>query len=311
MYHRFGDTGHPSTNVKIPQFEAHIEELSSGDYAVMSLPDIVAALRAGRELPDNTVGLSIDDAFLSVYREAWPRLRRARFPFTLFVATDSIDRRSPDYMSWDQIRQLAQAGVTIGSQTASHPHMAFRSRERNTAELKKSNDRFQAELGKVPELIAYPYGEFSLAVGEVTRAAKFQAAFGQHSGVLHRGSNFFYLPRFAFNEVYGDVRRLRMAARALPLPARDITPADTLITKEGNPPLFGFTVDGLSAGRLSRLACYVSNQGKVRLEKLGDRRIEVRMSEAFRPGRTRINCTLPENGNRWRWFGRQFVVPRP
>lgn len=310
MYHRFGDSGHPSTNITVAQFEEHIEELSSDKYTVMPLPDIIASLRAGKSLPENTVGISIDDAFLSVYREAWPRMRRANFPFTLFVATNPIDNRSGDYMSWDQIRELAQAGVTIGSQTASHPHMAFHSPARNAQELKKSNERFKAELGKTPALIAYPYGEYSLAVGGVARQAGFEAAFGQHSGVLHGGSDFYYLPRFAFNEVYGDVRRLRMAARALPLRARDITPADTLITAKSNPPLFGFTVEGLSPSRLSRLACYVSGQGKARLERLGDRRIEVRMEQAFRPGRTRMNCTLPEKGGRWRWFGRQFIVPR-
>ena len=310
MYHRFGDSGHPSTNVTIAQFEAHIEALSSNKYAVMSLPDIIASLRAGRDLPEYTVGISIDDAFLSVYREAWPRMRRANLPFTLFVATNSIDNRSSDYMSWDQIREMAKAGVTIGSQTASHPHMAFRSTAQNTQELKKSNARFKAELGRVPTLIAYPYGEYSLAVGDVTRQAGFRAAFGQHSGVLHGGSDFYYLPRFAFNEVYGDVRRLRMAARALPLRARDITPADTLITEKNNPPPFGFTVEGISPKRLAHLACYVSNRGKARLERLGDRRIEVRMKQAFRPGRTRINCTLPEKDGRWRWFGRQFIVPR-
>lgn len=310
MYHRFGETGHPSTNVTLRQFDDHIEELSSDKYNVRSLPEIVTALRGGRPLPENTVGISVDDAFLSVYREAWPRLRRAKFPFTLFVATDPIDNRTQGYMSWDQIREMADAGVTIGSQTASHPHMAFLSAARNAAELRKSNERFAAELGKPPTLIAYPYGEYSLAVGDVTKQANFVAAFGQHSGVMYGGSDFYYLPRFAFNEVYGDVHRLRMAAQALPIKARDITPADPLISGNENPPLFGFTVDGLAPKRLSRLACYVSSQGKARIERLGDRRIEVRMDRAFRPGRTRINCTLPEQGGRWRWFGRQFVVPR-
>jgi peptidoglycan/xylan/chitin deacetylase (PgdA/CDA1 family) len=310
MYHRFGDSRHPATNTTIAQFEAHIEELSSDKYTVMPLPDIVASLRSGRDLPENTVGISIDDAFLSVYREAWPRLRRANFPFTLFVATNPIDNRLSDYMSWDQIRELAQAGVTIGSQTASHPHMAFNSQARNARELEKSNERFRAELGKKPSLIAYPYGEYSLAVGKVAREAGFGAAFGQHSGVMHGAGDFYFLPRFALNEAYGDINRLRMAAQALPLRARDITPADTLIGAEGNPPLFGFTVEGLTPSRLSRLACYVSGQNKARLERLGDRRIEVRMAQAFRPGRTRINCTLPEKGGRWRWFGRQFVTPR-
>lgn len=309
LYHRFGDSGHASTNVTIEQFEAHIAEIRSGKYVVRPLPEIAAALRAGTELPDFTIGISIDDAFLSVYREAWPRLRQAGLPFTLFVATDPIDRGSPDYMSWAQIRELAKAGVTIGSQTASHPHMPRLSPERNTAELEKSAARFKAELGAAPTLIAYPYGEYSLAVGAVARAAGFTVGFGQHSGAIHPDSDFFNLPRFAFNEAYGDIARFRMAARALPLRAADITPPDCFLAGARNPPLYGFTVKGLAPERLARLACYVSGQGKAQIERLGERRIEVRMADAFRPGRTRVNCTLPEAEGRWRWFGRQFVVP--
>ena len=75
MYHRFGEMKHPTTNITIKQFEAHIAELSSGEYTVIALPEIIATLRARRPLPNKTVGISIDDAFLSVYEIAWPRLR--------------------------------------------------------------------------------------------------------------------------------------------------------------------------------------------------------------------------------------------
>lgn len=309
LYHRFGESAYPSTSVTIEQFEAHLQELRDGKYVVRPLPEIAAAVRAGRALPDNTLGISIDDAFASVYREAWPRLRRANIPFTLFVASDPIDRGTAGYMSWPQIRELAENGVTIGSQTASHPHMPLLTPERNAAELEKSGARFRAELGMVPTLIAYPYGEYSLAVGAVAKAAGFVAGFGQHSGVIHPGSDLFNLPRFSFSEPYGDLGRFRLAGRALPLQASDVTPADPFLAGTRNPPLFGFTVQDLAPERLSRLACYVSGQGKARIERLGERRIEVRMAEAFRPGRTRVNCTLPESGGRWRWFGRQFVVP--
>lgn len=309
MYHRFGETRYPSTNIAIEQLEAHIEELSKAEYSVKSLPEIVAALRLGRSLPNNTVGISIDDAYLSVYQQAWPRFRKAKFPFTLFVATAPVDRRAPGHMSWAQLRELAGAGVTIGNHTVTHPHMPLLSSSRNSAEIKNSNARFMAELGFVPNLIAYPYGEYSLAVRDVTKQAGFLVGFGQHSGVIHRGSNFLNLPRFAFNEAYGDLSRLRTAARALPLHVTDVTPADMLLREANNPPLFGFTVNDIPPNRLSRLACYVSGQGKAHIERLGERRMEVRMTKAFSAGRTRINCTLPENRGRWRWLGRQFVVP--
>lgn len=310
MYHRFGESAHPSTNVTIEQFEAHLAELRTGKYVVKPLPEIVQAMREGRAMPERTLGISVDDAFLSVYREAWPRLRRADLPFTLFVATDPVDKGAPGYMTWEQIKEMAEAGVTIGSQTASHPHMPFQTSERNVAELEKANARFREQLGTAPTLIAYPYGEYSLAVGEAAQTAKFTAGFGQHSGVIHPGSDVFNLPRFAFNEGYGDLQRFRLAGNALPIEASDITPADPFLSAASNPPLFGFTVNNIAPDRLSRLACYVSGRGKARIERLGERRVEVRMSDAFRPGRTRINCTLPEGNGRWRWFGRQFVVPR-
>jgi peptidoglycan/xylan/chitin deacetylase (PgdA/CDA1 family) len=308
MYHRFGDARYPATNVRIDQFEAHIQELKSGTYNVRPLWDVVAAVRKGETLPDNTVALTIDDAFTSVYREAWPRLRDAGIPFTLFVATKSIDRGLADYMTWDQLRELAKAGVTIGSQTANHPHMARLSRERNAAELAESNARFEKELGIKPKMIAYPYGEYSLAVGEVSREAGFEVGFGQHSGVLHKGEDFFLLPRFAFNESYGDLSRFRLAGRALPLTVTDVTPRDPKLTADNNPPPFGFTVTGASLKGLAGLACYYSAEGKLMVERLGESRIEVRTESAFPSGRSRINCTMPAGSGRWRWYGRQFYV---
>jgi peptidoglycan/xylan/chitin deacetylase (PgdA/CDA1 family) len=309
MYHRFGESALPTTNIRLEQFDAHIEELRKPEYTVLPLPEIVAKLQAGQTLPDRAVGLSVDDAFLSVYNEAWPRLKQAGFPFTLFVATDPIDKRTPGYMSWDQIRELKKAGVTIGSQTSSHPHMPLETRERNAEELRASNERFRAELGEVPTLIAYPYGEYSLAVRDVTKAAGFVAGFGQHSGVLYPEADMFYLPRFAMNETFGSISRFRLAANALPLRVRDITPADPLLSAANNPPILGFTVTGDAAKRLSRLSCYPSSQATARIVALGPR-IEVRLDGEFPPGRARINCTLMAPSGRWHWYGLQFYVPK-
>lgn len=309
MYHRFGESAHPSTNIRIEQFEAHLEELAKPKYTVLPLPEIVAKLRARQPLPDRTVGITIDDAFLSVYREAFPRLKSAGIPFTLFVATDPVDRNIGGYMNWDQIRELQKAGVTIGSQTHTHPHMARSSDERNRGELEKSNARFRSELGEAPTIIAYPYGEYSLAVGKTSKEAGLTVGFGQHSGVLHPDADIMYLPRFAMNENFGGISRFKLAVNALPLTVTEVLPADPLLSADNNPPILGFTVKGAAAERLSALACYASGQGKARMERLGAR-VEVRLQQAFSPGRARINCTMPTRSGRWRWYGLQFYVPR-
>ena len=93
MYHRFGEQDYPSTNIRVEQFEAHLAELTSGKFKVMDLPDIVKALKAGESLPDRTVGISIDDAYASTYTVAWPRLKKAGLPFTVFVSTGQVDRK--------------------------------------------------------------------------------------------------------------------------------------------------------------------------------------------------------------------------
>ena len=305
MYHRFGESAHPSTNTTLDQFEAHIEELKRGRYTVLPVPDILAAMREKRNLPDRTVGITIDDGYLSVYTQAWPRLRAAGFPFTVFVATDGIDAGFNGLMNWEQVRELHDAGVVIGEHTASHLHMAASDMARNIEDMKHAGQRFVAELGRRPGLFAYPYGETSTAIQAMVRDQGFEFAFGQHSGVLHRTSDPLYLPRFALNEAFGEIDRFRLLANALPVPHGELTPGNPLLTL--NPPPFGFTLPTADYP-LPGLACYAAGQGRVQVERAG-RRVEVRLSEKFNPGRARINCTARGPEGRWRWLGFLYYVP--
>ena len=308
MYHRFGDPRHPSTNIALEQFEAHIAELATGPYTVLPLPEIVAALREGRLLPERTVAITIDDAFLSVYREAWPRLRAAGLPFTVFVATQAVDSNLPDYMNWDHLREMvAGGGVSIGNHGVTHGHMIRQSQATIRAEIADGAKRLKQELGEAPVLFAYPYGEISLEIGETARELGMIAAFGQHSGAIGRTDNLFGLPRYPLSEKYGDMDRFRLIANSLALPVDDMTPADPLLSAANNPPFYGFTVaEGVKG--LGALSCFAS-RAELTLERLGDRRVETRLDRAFGPGRARINCTMPGPDGRWRWRGRQFYVP--
>ena len=304
MYHRFGESRFPSTNISVEQFEAHLAHLSAGNYTVLELDDIIARLRAGELLPDRTVAITIDDAYQSVFNEAWPRLTEAGFPFTLFVASSPIDRELSAYMSWDQIRELQASGVTIGSQTHTHPHLHKLTDEQVRAEISTSNRRFIEELGLRPELFAYPYGEHSGFVIDAVKDAGFIAAFGQNSGIMHSADDQFQLPRFAFNEAYGTIERLKLAVDGLPLKVSDLTPEDMVL--ETNPPLYGFTVsDEMSP--VSQLRCFSSKHGKLDVTMLG-MRAEIRAPGPLSGPRARINCTMPAVDERWRWFGRQFLT---
>ena len=304
MYHRFGEDKYPSTNVRLEQFDEHLEILSSGGYSVMPLAEIVEKLQAGIPLPDRTVAITIDDAYLSVYEEAFPRLKARGFPATLFVATRPVDRNLRSYMSWDQIREWQAAGFGIGSQTQTHPHMHRISLEANREELRVSNERFLAELGMRPTLFAYPYGEYDLDVVDLVKETGFVAAFGQNSGVAHGYNGFFELPRFAMNEQYGNRERLELAINGLPLKVNQIVREDVFLTE--NPPLYGFTLsDDMDQER--QLRCFNSKYGKLEVAIIG-RRAEIRMPGPLVGKRSRVNCTMPGPEGRWRWFGRQFLT---
>lgn len=310
MYHRFGDDAFPSTSVDMDQFMAHIAELKSGKYNVIPLPDLVAALQSGTPLPDRTVAISVDDAFRTLYDNAWPIFQREGLPFTLFVATEALDRGLPDYMTWDQIRELHDHGVTIGSQAVTHPHMPTHNTARNRLELTDSADRLAKEVGTRPTLFAYPYGEASSEIMSLARETGYIAAFGQHSGVANATSPMFYLPRFPINVNYGGVDRFKRLINTLPLTVEALSPSNPTLGGEGtsNPPNFGFTVSG-DLTDLSELACYHSDASQIsQFDRLGNR-IEVRFDGPFASGRTRINCTLPTSDGRWRWFGMQYYVP--
>lgn len=309
LYQRFSDPRFPSASLDVAQFEAHLRAIADGPYNVAPLSAVVAAFRRRDTLPERTIALSIDDADASVYAEAWPRLRKAGLPFTLFVSTDAVDAARPGYLTWDQIRELAANGVTIGNQTASQPHMPALDLEAKSREITRASQRFDEELGFVPRLFAYPFGAYGLDDKRVVKELGFEAAFGQQSGVGHPDADLYGLPRFLMTDAYGSLERFRLAANALPLYVDDLTPAETVLGPADNPPSFGFTV-AEDQGPPGDLDCYASNhKGPLRLEQLGARRIEVRLAEPFAPGRARINCTLPGPDGRWRWLGLQFYIP--
>ena len=304
MYHRFGENKYPTTNIKMDQFSDHIKELIKTKYNVIKIQDGLNAIQNISLVKDRSVIITIDDAYSSVFNNAWPILKKYGLPFTLFVSTDVIDNKTPGYMSWEEIRILRDNGVTIGSQTKSHPHMHNLSENQIVKELEFSNSRFVQEIGSKPEIFAYPYGEYNLNVVEKIKINGFKAAFGQHSGVAHLSLGLYQLPRFAMNENYGNMQRFLLAVNAKPIPITDLSPNDPVIRK--NPPFYGFTLsDTIKPKGIVR--CFASNGIKSETKRLGKNRIEVRLEKPFPKGRGRINCTMSA-GERWRWLGRQFII---
>ena len=303
VYHRFGENNYPSTNIRMPQFKKHLDELIKNNYNVVSIETIIDALENNKNLPEKTVAITIDDAFFSIYKKAWPILKEKKLPFTIFVSTGPVNSNSKNYMNWEQLKEMNNSGVTIGHHTKNHFHLVGKKKETIISEIEEASDDFLKNLGYVPDIFAYPYGEYSSEIKEITKNY-FKAAFGQQSGGIYNGIDIFELPRFSLNEQYGDLKRFKFAANSYGLKIKNVLPENKVIT-DINPPLLGFTLlDDLEG----LIRCYPSHNIKADLTKLANKRIEIRFDRAFPKGRTRINCTINDN-KKWRWSGFQFLNP--
>ena len=304
MYHKFGVSKYPSTSVTINQLEEHIKEFTTNNYNIVSLDFIVDTIINDGDLADNTIGISVDDADKSFFEVGWPLFKKNNIPVTLFVTTGTIANNNKSYLNWNQIRKLKEEGVTIGAHSHTHAHMPDISIEDVKKEIELSNKIFLKELGEVPTLFAFPYGETNTDIINLIKEYKFKVAFGQHSGIINETSNMYYLPRFSLNEKYGEIERVKFAASAKGLGVYDFIPINPSISE--NPPYIGFS---LLDERLSiSLNCFIFDMnGQVEREiyKFNER-IEIRLSRELAKGRSRINCTAKDSNGFWRWFGHQF-----
>ncbi len=307
MYHRFGEDKYPSTNITLEQFDAQLAELKKEKYNIVPLNEIVTAFRNKTKLPPRTIAITIDDAYLSILENAWPKLKAANMPFTMFVSTEPVNHKIAGYLNWQQVRTLASDPlVTIGHHAHTHDHLLYMSAEKATEDIDKATEIYQKELGEIPDIFAYPFGEFSPMLENILKEKGIKAAFGQYSSAASSKSNLYGLPRFSFNEKYSKMGRFRLIVNARALPAYDILPVSTIITQ--NPPRIGFTVAENIRG-LSAMGCFPSHLGEgASITRIGGNRVEIRFDEPLPQGRSRINCTMPGPDKRWYWFGLPLFV---
>jgi peptidoglycan/xylan/chitin deacetylase (PgdA/CDA1 family) len=308
VYQRFGEDNRPGNSVKLAEFDAHISQLTGGRFNIMPLPDILSAIDKGEKLANRTVAITIDDSFRSVYERAWPRLRKAGIPFTLFVSTDPADRNLAGYMTWDEIRELKAAGVTIGSHTASFRPLSETTPDGFRDDVARSLESFERELGERPTLFSWPRGEMGSVAARMLEELGFEAAFGYHSGPIHSLADRMMLPRFPMIGNYAANKEFRLRVNTLALPLINVSPVDPMLN--GDPPAsFSFMIDP-SAGRIRGFNCFHSRQGQLELRETGDRQYEAALDSSALTGVWRINCTMPTGGKRFRWWGMQYYSTR-
>ncbi len=304
MYHRFEENKYPSTNIKIEVFKKHLEIIKNSKFDFYHPKDFENEYDNPKK--QKKILLTIDDAFESFYKNAWPLLKKNKIPFILFVSTEPVGKNG--YMTWDQIREVEKSEIgVIGHHSHTHEYLIDKKYNEFVLDIEKANEIFKEKLGYIPTLFSYPFGEYSKDMAKYI-SQNFNISFGQHSGVIDVNKNRYELPRFPINEKYGELERFRSIINYFPLEYKILKPIQKKLDKKNNPP--NFSVEFFKEQKnLSYINCY-SNEGnkweKSKI-KIDNNKLSIEFREPFVPRRGRINCSLNDNG-KWRWFGTQFTV---
>jgi poly-beta-1,6-N-acetyl-D-glucosamine N-deacetylase len=318
QYHHFSDKTPPSTSIKEIQFVDQLNYLAENDFKVMSLRDVALSLYHQLELPDKCVSISVDDAYLSVYQTAYPLVKQHHWPFTVFVSSDNVADQSSLYMSWKQLREMSQNGISIENHGKSHTHMVrLRPDEteqqwlaRIRSDILSSQKQITEQTGNAPQLFAWPYGEYNTKLAELITDLGL-IGFGQQSGPAWADANFSALPRFPMADRYASLDGFITKVNTLPLPLVRAEPVEPIVEPGNTRPTLTLT---LAPKRYSKtnLHCYIGGSDQVAMNWSGENEDTVEVTPLFDlgPGRHRTNCTMPSNQKgRFHWYSHNWIVP--
>jgi peptidoglycan/xylan/chitin deacetylase (PgdA/CDA1 family) len=148
----------------------------------VSVAELIEARQQGRG--QRFVGLTFDDGYADFVDYALPALTRYHFTATVFVlagrlggdnAWNAKGPRKP-LMTPDQVRQVAGAGMEIGSHGLRHVSLPSVGDEELAAELLQSRHILQEITGQNVGGFCYPYGHLDSRVVSGVQAAHYDYA---------------------------------------------------------------------------------------------------------------------------------------
>lgn len=197
MYHRVADLPEfDQLTVSPRRFEQQMRQLATSS-RVVSLADGLRALREGGPR-EPLVAVTFDDGYLDNLVEAAPVLLRHAIPATVFVTTRFCDQSASHprfarsgatsrlHLNWEEVAELAAAGIEIGSHTLSHPYLPTLPLDQARREIAHSRADIERNLGRVVRYFCYPSGDLGPRELRLVAEAGYEAAVSVAPG-LNRG----------------------------------------------------------------------------------------------------------------------------
>ncbi len=319
IYHHVSEAMPASTSISPADFIAQMDYLEKNHFSIVPLETLAEKIKKGESLPDKTVAITFDDSYKTVYESAYPILKKRGWPFTFFVNTDAVSTGKL-FVTWDQLREMSNNGVTIANHTTKHNHIVRLNDQealsqwqlRIADEITRAQERIEREIGRAPKIFAYPFGEYNEHVKQLLKKMGY-VAFTQQAGVLRAGADLQLLPRFPFGGSFTKLEGFIEKINTLSLPLKNVEfyadkhhKLDDMVVKVGDKPYLVLTLDDPSL--LSKVNCFSSNEGAIKTDVI-DGKLWVQAKQGFPTGRTKFNCTAPsQQRGRYYWFTQLWLV---
>ena len=169
---------------------------------VVSLTDLLDKVRRGEDISGH-LAITFDDGYLDNARSAAPDLCEFGLPACFFVATEFVQSNTvpwwdehlpirPEWMTWSDVRALADQGFEIGGHTMNHVDLGMVDAEEADREIRGSLARLEQELGRPVHHFAYPYGrreQITPGNRELVKDAGFASCLSSYGGVVRPGDD--------------------------------------------------------------------------------------------------------------------------
>jgi peptidoglycan/xylan/chitin deacetylase (PgdA/CDA1 family) len=212
MYHGVADVDEDPNQLCVSpaRFAEQMAWLARRGLRGVGIAELVDAMRVGRQR--GLVGLTFDDGYTNVLETALPVLRQHGFGATAYIISDRLGGTNEwdegpvwQLMTGGQVRELAAAGIEIGSHAATHMRLAGASPAQLTAEISESRTSLGALLGTEIRGFAFPYGSMDAASRQAVRDAGYEHACAVEASTAEIG--LMALPRLYVGE-QDDARRM-------------------------------------------------------------------------------------------------------
>ncbi|SFT85623.1 Polysaccharide deacetylase [Selenomonas sp. GACV-9] len=148
-----------SYNVPPEEFRQQLDYLQQQGYTTITMLEFMKAKKGKLELPEKPVILTFDDGYEDNYTTMLPMLEERGMKAVVYMVTNDIGR--PKYLSWNQLRDMQQRGIEIGSHTANHQPLTHLDPEKQAEEMKLSKLIMEWNGIHTVFSFSYPNGAYS------------------------------------------------------------------------------------------------------------------------------------------------------